>query len=308
LEIRFSLQGRYASVLDLSAFCITNSAVSIHGSALHAGKGITEDEFINKHTEAELAGQFNSYLDRNLPNPGFNHLFILDMEPGYVKHDDSNEEINVQFSPSDLGNYEGELRDQLIKAYVRRIKVARNVLKRRWPRAGLETGLYGVVVPMGKGQENDAFLKRMEAYRRGSRLGMYDFLDYLVPVVYNRFGPSDVSLPGELDKLHGWIEKSTRQALENSQQLTRRNGDRIPLAPLLTFWVNNGSSTHHKKPILPQTMDLQLRILGEYRTVKITVLWSGSETREEMEETDFEPLEIDDFLGRVDSLPPISCA
>jgi hypothetical protein len=307
MDIRFSLQGRYASVLDLSALCITNSAVTIHGSALHAGQGITEDEFINEHTEAELSRQLNSYLDRNIPNPGIKHLFILDMEPGYPDPNDPTGEKHIQFSPSDLGEYEGDLRDQLIKAYGRRIKVARNVLKKRWPRAGLEIGLYGVIVPMGKGQENDALQRRISAYRRAGKLGMYDFLDYLVPVLYNRFGPSDVSLPDELDRLHGWIENATRQALDNSQQLTRRNGKRIPLAPVLTFWVNNGNSAHHKKRILPKTMDLQFRILAEYPSVKITVLWSGSETIEEMEETEYEAIDINDFLGRVDSLPPVDC-
>jgi hypothetical protein len=74
---------------------------------------------------------------------------------------------------------------------------------------------------------------------------MYDFVDYLVPILYNRFSKGDVDSPAEKPKLHLWIERSTRQAITSSQKLTRRNGHSIPLAPILTFWVTNGNSDPH---------------------------------------------------------------
>jgi hypothetical protein len=302
-DFRFSLQGRYPSTLDLSAFGISNTAVTIHGFALHAGHGIDEDEFIRKKVP-EITEALNSYLD-NRPqlNPAPNHLIILDMEPSYP--DPKNPTDQVNFAPKDLGEYDERQQVKLVRAYIRRIRVARKVLRKRFPKVKL--GLYGVVVPMGKGQENEAFHKRMQAYRRAGELGMYDLIDCLVPVLYNGFGPSDVSLPDELDKLHGWIEKATRQAIANTQELTRRNGKAIPMAPILTFWVNNGRSAHDNNVILPETMDLQLRILQEHGGIDTLILWSGSETIEEIRETEFEPIDIHDFLGQVDRLPLPGC-
>jgi hypothetical protein len=301
-DFRFSLQGRYPSVLDLSAFGITKTAVTIHGFALHAGHGIDENEFSNKKVP-EITDALNTYLDnRPMLNPGPNHLIILDMEPSYP---DPTGEDQINFAPKDLWHYDERQQIKLIRAYIRRIRVARKVLRKRFPKVKL--GLYGVVVPMGKGQENEAFQKRMQAYRRAGELGMYDLIDYLVPVLYNGFGPSDVSLPDELDKLHAWIEKATRQAITSTQELTRRNGKAIQTAPILTFWVNNGRSNHDDKVILPQTMDLQLHILQEFGSIETLVLWSGSETMEEMSETKFEPLDINGFLSRVDGLPLPGC-
>ncbi len=306
-DIRFSLQGRYPSELDLSAFGITNTAVTINGFALHAGKGITEDDFIKK-TESDIAQKLVTYLD-NRPsiNPGLNHLVILDMEPSYPDPEDPTGEKQIHFSPKDLGRYNERQQVKLIRAYIRRIRVARKVLRKRWPKLKLKLGLYGVVVPMGKGQENEEFQKRMKAYKRAGELGMYDLLDYLVPVLYNAFGPSDVHLPEDLTKLHGWIEKATRQAITKTQELTRRNGKAIPLSTILTFWVNNGKSAHDNMVILPETLDLQLRILQEYGAIETIVLWSGSETMKEMSDTEFEPVNISDFLGRVDGLPLPGC-
>lgn len=302
-DFRFSLQGRYPSVLDLSAFGITKTAVTIHGFALHAGHDIDVDEFIKKKVP-EITEALNSYLNnRPLLNPAPNHLVILDMEPSYPDPENPTDQIN--FAPKDLWRYDERQQVKLIRAYIRRIRVARKVLRKRFPKVKL--GLYGVVVPMGKGQENEAFQKRMQAYQRAGELGMYDLIDFLVPVLYTGFGPSDVSLPDELDKLHAWIEKATRQAITSTQELTRRNGKAIQTAPILTFWVNNGRSNHDNKAILPQTMDLQLRILQEFGSIETLTLWSGSETVEEMSETEFEPLDINDFLSHVAGLPLPSC-
>jgi hypothetical protein len=307
-DIRFSLQGRYPSELDLSTFGITNTAVTIHGFALHAGKGITEDDFINKK-EGDIAQQLVTYLD-NRPsiNPGLNHLVILDMEPSYPDPADPTGKKQINFSPKNLGRYDACQQIELIRAYRRRIKVARGVLRDRGLKVKL--GLYGIIVPMGKGQENEEFQTRMKAYRCAGQLGMYDLLDYLVPVLYTGFGPSDI--PGtdcdsDLDTLHTWIEKATHQAITKTQELTRRNGKKVPLAPILTFWTNNGKSAHDNKVICPATLDLQLRILQEFGAVEIIVLWSGSETMEEMSQTEFEPVDISVFLGQVNGLPFPGC-
>lgn len=290
-DVRFTLMGRYPSELDLSDFGITNTAVTIHGYALRAGKDITEGEFI-KTKEKEISDQWNDYIQEHELKPGRNHLLILDMEPR-------------GFSPARLGQYDDVSQKKLIKAYIRRIIVARQFVQEKWPTVKL--GLYQVIRPMSKGLRNDEFIKMMSGYVRAGELGMYDFVDYLVPILYNRFGKSDVDFPAEKPKLHLWIERSTRQAITSSQKLTRRNGHSIPLAPILTFWVANGNSDHHHRVILPETMSLQLRILQEYSSVEMINLWSGPETRREMEESDWEILNFNNFLSEVDALPLPGC-
>ena len=305
-DLRFTLQGRYPSVVDLSAFGIQNTAVTIHGSALLAGKGITEDEFIKTVKEEVIAGALNSYLAKRALTPRRNDLVVLDLEPSYPDPNDPEKSIN--FSPSQLGEYNPLMRDQLIQAYIRRLSVARKVLRRKWP--SVKLALYGVIVPDGKGIENDRLEKRMQGYRRAGELGMYDYTEYVVPVLYNRFGRRDVPLPnGEFDlaKLHSWIGRATLQAITFSQQLTRRNGSKLPLAPILTFWVSNGNSADNNRLILPETLSLQLRSLQAFCSVEIIVFWSGAETRQEMREGGYESFEFNDFLGRVEGLPPTRC-
>src|SRR5919204_667250 len=80
-DLRFTLQGRYPSVVNLAAFGIKNAAVTIHGSALLAGSDVTEDEFISVRKEQVIIDALNGYLTRNALNPGRNHLLILDLEP-----------------------------------------------------------------------------------------------------------------------------------------------------------------------------------------------------------------------------------
>jgi len=201
------------------------------------------------------------------------------------------------------------MRDQLILAYIRRLSVARKVLKKRWP--SVKVALYGVVVPDQKGIEDERFQKRMQGYQRAGELGMYDFTEYVAPVLYNHFGRRDVPLPnGEFDiaKLHAWIGRASLQAISFSQQLTRRNGSKIPLAPILTFWVNNGNSADDNRLILPETLGLQLRSLQASCAVELIAFWSGVETPEEMREAGYESFDFNDFLGQVEGLPPPRCS
>jgi hypothetical protein len=306
-ELRFTLQGRYPSVIDLRAFRVTNTAVTIHGSALLAGNDITEADFI-KAEEKSISRAFRSYLERNALLPGRHHLIILDMEPSYP--DPSDPDRSISFSPGNIGRYEDNqsLQAELIQAYVTRIIVAREILREKWPTVRL--ALYGVVVPDGRGEEDAIFEQRMRGYRRAGELGMYEFIDYLLPVLYNRFGLSDVLLPDgdfDIDRLHRWIGRATHQAITNSQRLTRRNRRPIPLAPVLTFWVVNGNSAHHHKVVSPDTMSFQLGILQKYRSVDIIVFWSGPETSDEMRQAGYEPLEFNDFMAQVEALPPPGC-
>src|SRR4029453_1006165 len=86
-DLRFSLQGRYPSVVDLTGFGIRNTAVTMHGSALLAGDGINERELIGSEREA-MSERLRAYLEKTGLRPGRNHLLVLDMEPNYPNPND----------------------------------------------------------------------------------------------------------------------------------------------------------------------------------------------------------------------------
>src|SRR4029453_8095141 len=132
-DLRFSLQGRYPSVVDLTEFGIRNTAVTMHGSALLAGDGINEREFIGSTREA-ISERLCSYLENTGLRPGRNHLIILDMEPNYPNPNPKEPRERIAFPPGGLGHYEDDptLQAALIQAYVTRINVAREVLREKW--------------------------------------------------------------------------------------------------------------------------------------------------------------------------------
>ena len=76
---------------------------------------------------------------------------------------------------------------------------------------------------------------------------MYDELDYICPVLYQRFGPDD----GTAEQVQGWSDTATRQAIDSSLTLTRSDGAVIPLCPVLTFWVANGKSENASRRSRP---------------------------------------------------------
>ncbi len=291
-DFRFSLQNEHASdrlVAALEELGISNRVVTISGRATSSGTEIGMDEFIGADAES-IRTTLSRFLDRRgLPRPG--DLVILDMEPH-------------GFSPSHLGEYEGKQQRDLIDAYRRRIRVARQVLRQRKVR-GVELALYQVIVPDSKGGMNDAFRQRMAGYEEAGRRGMYDQLDYICPVLYQRFGPDDAGA----ETVRRWTARATRQAIEGSLGLTRRNGKRIPLAPILGFWVFNRNSANNRKAVSPESVAAQLRTVQGYDGVQVILFWSGSETKEEMERQPkpVEPIDIAEFLRSVGTLPWPGC-
>jgi hypothetical protein len=296
-DIRFSLQGAYASdelATGLRALGIENTVVTIHGFALNAAKDVPESEFVDASVDAlaEIRNRFTRYLEgRALPRPA--DLIILDMEP-------------AGFSPRDIGSLADSVRrDAVIGGYRQRIGTARAVLlDRNLP--DVKIGLYQIIVPDGRGRPTDAFAARMGGYDYAGRRGMYDELDYLCPVLYQRFGPGD----GTDGEVRGWLDASTRQGIDASLTLTRSDGRAIPLCPLLTFWVANSPdvTTNAGTAVSPALILRQLRTLRRYRPreVEVIVLWAGSESVEEPNEPR-EPVDFRGFLRSVGELPPPGC-
>jgi hypothetical protein len=208
-DFRFSLQNRYAEtslVDELAQFGISNRAVTISGRATRSEKEISRTDFIGAKAE-EIASKLSDFLqEHELPRD--NDLVILDMEP-------------KEIAPRHLGEFENDkkLQRALIAAYRRRIRVARQVM-RQTKRRGLKLGLYQVIVPDGKGRSTPEFEQRMRGYREAGEQGMYDQLDFTCPVLYQRFGADDA----KPETLRKWTDAASRQGIERSLALTRRNG------------------------------------------------------------------------------------
>jgi hypothetical protein len=293
-DFRFSLQNRYAEdslVDELAAFGMSNHAVTISGRATRSEKDISRTDFIGAKVE-EIRTKLADFLEEH-ELPRDNDLVILDMEP-------------KEIAPRHLGEFENDKRLQraLIAAYRRRIRVARQVL-RQTNRPGLKLGLYQVIVPDGKGRSTPEFEQSMRGYREAGEQGMYDQLDFICPVLYQRFG-SDDAKPETLRK---WIDAASKQGIDESLTLTRRNRTRIPLVPLLSFWVFNGNSDNDRDAVQPESVARQLRIVQDAVGIEAIVFWSAWQTTDEMR-TAKEPVEevvIDDFLDSVGSLPWPGC-
>jgi hypothetical protein len=294
-DFRFSLQDDYAGVGlvdDLAELGISNQAVTVSGRATMAEKEIDRQDFIGAGTDV-IRTRLKRYLERHEPRAG--DLAILDMEP-------------EGFAPRHLGEFADEkplLRD-LIAAYRRRIRVARQEL-RKTRKPGLKLGLYQVIVPDGKGRQSEEFTRRMRGYVEAGEQGMYDQLDFICPVLYQRFDSGDAS-PETLRK---WLAASTRQAIEGSLTLTRRNGSRIPLVPILSFWVFNKRPPDDpvRPAVAPESLARQLEIVQDAVGIEAILFWSAWQTPQEMQSAKkpVEPIDIPAFLDSVGSLPWPGC-
>jgi hypothetical protein len=291
-DFRFSLQNRHASaafVRRLEPLRVSNRAVTLSGRATRSEREITEDDFVRAR-EPEIHARLSAFLDEHsLPRP--NDLVILDMEP-------------EDFAPRKLGEFRGSRQRALIAAYARRIKVARQVLGETGL-PGLRLGLYQVIVPDGRGRPSPEFRTRMDGYVAAGEQGMYDQLDVICPVLYQRYGPDDAA-PSTLAR---WVAASSRQAIDGSLTLRRKNGGRIPLVPVLSFWVLNGRSTNDRDAVTPRSVARQLLIVQEAIGIMAIVLWSGWQTTTEMENArePVEAIDLESFLLGVGSLPWPGC-
>jgi hypothetical protein len=133
-DLRFSLQNRHADdglAGDLDAIGVSNRAVTLSGRATRSEKEITMEDFLSAD-DCAIRERLTRFLNEHEPIRAHD-LVILDMAPG-------------GFSPRALGQFEGKLQRDLIGGYRRRIRVAREVLRRSGV-PGLRVGPYQVIVP-----------------------------------------------------------------------------------------------------------------------------------------------------------------
>ncbi len=171
--------------------------------------------------------------------------------------------------PSDFHGHPLGIQDRLIEAF----KIRASAARAKFPAAKL--GFYGTLVPDGRGRtDNPTYRARKRALVRAGKRGMFDEIDYLIPIAYPRFGPADAP----------WntYQAYTRLGITGSRQLRRSDGAAPPVVPLLTYSVANGNSNHHQQLLmdlptlnpLQATLRLQLDVMAKHH-VRTTVFWVG---------------------------------
>jgi hypothetical protein len=292
-DIRFSLHNRFAEkrlTEALAELGISNRAVTLAGAAVIGGKHVGQQEFVDAGAE-EIRTTFTRFLARHSLAPRPHDLVILDIEPRHI-------------APGHLGDYCGQEQADLIAGYRCRIEVAREVLGGSGG-SGPRLGLYQVIVPDVKGECSEKFERRMWGYLEAGRQGMYDQLDFVCPVLYQRFGPADATPP----RLARWTAAATCQGIIGSLALNRANGTRIPLVPLLGLWVFNGGSDSNRNAVSPDSVADQLAIVQRAVGIEAILFWSAWQTRDEMRaaEDPVEPIDIGPFLRSTGALPRPGC-
>jgi len=278
-DIRLVFQNDPAT-LDLSRFRMSISAVSISGSYLVAGNSQTVESFIAASAD-QVRNALSGYLRTRTINPG--ELVVLDMEPGPA------------YFPR-MGVLPVDIQERIIAAYKMRIRVARELM----PTARL--ALWGVVIPIATGNE-DSMESRMQVYLKGEEQGLYDDIDYLVPVLYPWFKDGETQA-----EMEARVTLATRQGIEKTLLLRKSDGSAGPaLAPMLTFWGRVIGSVlpdgrAESRVLSPDLVNLQMEIIQEYGRVDTIGFWAPNETSGSLPLVDYV-----NFLENLRSLPAPDC-
>ncbi len=246
-EVHLVEQSTFSS-LDLTDTGLMVGSVSVHGSAVKSGSNYDLDDFLG-FTEEQITTTFTNYVS-NHEQITDDIIVILDIEhPVHPRRFHTYLEDPTLFAA-------------IIGAFKLRIDVARAVLPNN------PIGLYGIVTPHGQGSDT-GFSAAREGYAAAGALGLYDDLDYVVPVVYHRFGETDP--PFET------LDDMTHQALQESAALRRTDGRAIPLFPFLSLTIFNGNSNHNGEAPLPGSVDLVMENVLQYPEVALIGFWTGDD-------------------------------
>jgi hypothetical protein len=170
-----------------------------------------------------------------------------------------------------------------VNAFKKRVAAANAV----FPSAKL--GLYGTLVPDGRGIATDTYNERVEALRLAHVVqGLFDGTDYLVPILYGRFGCDDDAATQcpVCDPAWGRIDEMTQQGIDGSRTIDPSR----PLLPIVGFGIINSNSCFNRKLFLDLqvedkfevTLATQIDILranaagtGSGGPISKIVLWAG---------------------------------
>ncbi|MDP7030210.1 MAG: hypothetical protein QF733_08320 [Phycisphaerales bacterium] len=252
-------QSRYADdPVSLGEAGVVNDAWMVNGYAVYASKNMNEDEFLGA-TEADVRDALESYLEaRHDLDPATSNYVILDIEHPYHPKD-----FGRFLDPSNAW-YDLMKFHEVIDAYKLRISVARDLL----PNARL--GLFGVTTPHPFGNPLlEAQIVRQDGFEAAGAAGLYDELDVVCPVIYQRYGPSD--------SRHHLLEQYTRMGAESALALQRTDGTSLEVMPLMSLAVFNGGSADHKLPITVEDLATQIAVLEDLG-FQDWMIWAGNDT------------------------------
>ena len=178
--------------------------------------------------------------------------------------------------PNDLHERAPDEQAAIVIAYKRRIAALATV----FPMAKL--CMYGTLNPDGRGRpENELYQARLEALKTAGTQGLYDQLDYLVPVLYPRFGPNDPEAAWHSYRAY------TEQGIDGSRQLLKSDNTSLPVLPITGFRIANkpGNTQHSRQLLLDlpvddplgHTLRVQLGVMAE-KGVQQVVFWVGKDS------------------------------
>jgi len=149
-------------------------------------------------TENDVVGRLTAFKEAHPEiDPDTDAIIIMDIERPHL---------------ADLHTYSANDRKAIVDAYRRRIAATKAV----FPDAKLS--LYGTLNPDGRGRsENPTYVARLNALVEAGRDRLYDDLDYVVPVLYVRFGCDDEA-NGPCDRHWDTLAEYTRLGVDGSLQ------------------------------------------------------------------------------------------
>lgn len=211
-------------------------------------------------TQTEVENRLQQFLDNN-PDISGNTTGIV-----VIDHEDPHPQNFHLSYGTEIPATEAE-QDAQIEGYKRRIAATRV----KFPKAKL--ALYAIMIADSRGLATEDTLANQAALIRAGQKGMFDQLDYVVPVMYTRFGPAD--------GVH-WnkVGPYTTQAINLSRAFLRSNNSNISILPFLSTHVTNGNSNDDETMLLDladpdpvgHTLGTQMRILASAGVAKV-VLW-----------------------------------
>lgn len=220
---------------------LPNGAFTITGSPLSASFNVTDAEFQNV-TDDQIRTTLQNYIANNEDylNENTTGKVLIDIE--HPRNFTTIENI----SDTDL--------DWFVDGVKRRVRILRELL----PNARL--GLYGVGSPQSQGSETAEADKKLK-YDRALNRGFLENVDFISPVLYPRFGPSDSNYGKVLAGV------SARQC-RNLCDYILQNGPSVDVHPLFTPRIYNGSSNENGDLAQRELNEEKMRFIREAPLLK----------------------------------------
>jgi hypothetical protein len=221
----------------------------------------TMEEFLGKSFDAVKLHLESNYLpDHPEVSTQTTEILMMDVEDPHPK------DLHTHTDPAE--------RAAIVGAYRTRIAALRAV----FPNAKL--CMYGTLNPDGRGRpDNPQYLARLEALKEAGDNELYDELDYLVPILYPRFGPNDPTAAWKSYRAY------TEQGIDGSRQLLKSDKTSLPVLPVTGFRIANDNPTHKDQLLLDlpvddplgHTLRVQLEVMAE-KGVQNVIFWVGKDS------------------------------